>query len=480
MNLSDITFKIDTSTEGVYQHQVYFKDKLIDKIDAIAAKHLWQEIAAKNPLNGIAFIQKIASFGDAEAKDLSSLYQAYRSFLNSRDLQILRDICVKIQTKETTPLVKEMTGYLQALCENQSVESFSEGCKALNKLLPGIATIIQTSLRKVYPEQEVRVPEMQLPHNAFPDLFKFQGNYYACFREAQTHAEHEDLGQIHILKGSYNKESHVWKWQSEAILKDPTYDLRDPKFFVNDEGKLMMIIDGSIINQKDETAFMQPHIAIKEGDHWNLKLAQADKLGQGEKGQWLWRTTWNEHDHCGYSLSYRIDSSPTKSTSSLTLLKTVDGENYEKVTDLACPDLAEPYNEGTIRFKKDGTAVALIRTQRNGLIATSSPESNYTQWQYKVLPFRLGGPNFVISERNQRIWAATRHFFLNEDNTWDFGTVVASMTETELTPLVRLKSGIDNSYPGLVMEEDGSLAVLYYSSEPKSLCNIYITHLLVD
>ena len=74
------------------------------------------------------------------------------------------------------------------------------------------------------------------------------------------------------------------------------------------------------------------------------------------------------------------------------------------------------------------------------------------------------------------MWAATRYLFLNPDNTLDEATIVAYMDEREhLVPLLRLQSNLDNSYPGIVLEEDGSITVLFYSSEPGGRSNIYVT-----
>jgi hypothetical protein len=92
-----------------------------------------------------------------------------------------------------------------------------------------------------------------------------------------------------------------------------------------------------------------------------------------------------------------------------------------------------------------------------------------------LIPFRLGGPNFVLSSDEHSMWAATRYFFLHQDNELDEATILASMTQKELTPLLRLKSSYDNSYPGIVLEEDGSLTILYYSSTLDTTSNIYIT-----
>ena len=202
---------------------------------------------------------------------------------------------------------------------------------------------------------------------------------------------------------------------------------------------------------------------------WHLSEAIADPSANGSKGQWIWRVTWNPYDNNGYALSYGKDST-------LSLMKTANGIKFEKIAEIASEPLTG-LSEGTLRFKSDGTAIALIRTRRNGIIGTSTPKDGYTKWSLNVVPFRVGGPDFIISKNEQKMWAATRHFFLNEDNTMDEATIVGSMDEKSLTPALRLKSKFDNSYPGMVLEDDGSVTIIYYSSESNEKSNIYITRI---
>lgn len=339
----------------------------------------------------------------------------------------------------------------------------------LNKLIPGIEQALTMPLpQKIYPEQEIIVPEMEGEHKAFPDLIKYKGYYYACFREANSHVSYQDFGKIRILKGNFDAETKIWKWENVALLSKQGYDLRDPRFFINRDNALQIMIGGSIINDKNETIMRTPHVAILKNDQWVILEAMTDPSANSATGQWIWRVTWNAYDNQGYALSYGKNST-------LSLMKTADGIKFEKVVDITAAPLTD-LSEGTLRFKPDGTAVALIRSRKNGIIGTAAPSDNYTKWSLSVLPFRMGGPNFVISKQ-QKMWAATRYFFLKENNILDEATIVGFMDEKSLTPALRLKSGFDTSYPGMVLEEDESLTLIYYSSESEKKSHIYITRI---
>lgn len=209
---------------------------------------------------------------------------------------------------------------------------------------------------------------------------------------------------------------------------------------------------------------MVPHIAILNNGHWQLYKANVDPSANGINGQWIWRVTWNYFDNYGYAFSYGKEV--------FSLVRTSDGKTFEKVTDIAYEPLTD-LSEATIRFKADGTAIALVRARRNGIIGVSNPSDDYHIWKFNIIPFRVEGPNFVFSHDEYFMWAATRHFFLNENNQLDEATILAFMSQEELVPLLRLKSGYDNSYPGIVLEEDGSFTVLYYSSTLDANSKLY-------
>lgn len=433
-------------------------------------KKTMMEEAKKSSLLGMAYIHHLANENHPTAENIAAFYEDYRNFLIEPNKNALLQRSKSILSSSSDEFSKSIALYLNEILTSDNVTK-SDGKTFMEDLIPFIKESLQMpKINKICPEQLVNVPEIQAPHNAFPDLIKYQGSYYASFREANTHVEYKDYGKIRILRGNYFSDTCQWDFENVALLEKEPYDLRDPKFFIDSNNNLRLIVDASVIDEESSTKQLIPYTAYLDNNKWVLEKADVDISADGVKGQWLWRVTWNDQMKAGFGFSY-------KESGMLSLMKTTDGLKYDKIVTVSTDKLPinEQLSEATIRFKQDGTAIALIRTERHGLIGVSKPESNYTKWSFQVIPFRVGGPNFVVSETDNKIWAATRYIFLNRDNSIDDATIVASMNEKELIPCLRLKSYLDSSYPGLVLEEDNSLSVLYYSSEPDGKSQIYIT-----
>lgn len=430
--------------------------------------------AKKNSLCAMAFIQTLAMNGDEQALRLQALYQAYHRFFDMQDNSQLLKISQQIlDDKKTDPLSHEIADYINNLLSGKPIDpSHYEARTLWNLLIPSFEeTFSVVPPKKLYAEQLVKVPEMHASHNAFPDLIKYNGKYFATFREAASHVHYKDDGKIRILEGNFDTLSRRWNWTNVALLSKEGYDLRDPRFFIDENKELKIMVGASMINEEDTTVMMVPHVAeFKEGA-WQLAEAVADPSAGGARGQWIWKVTWNPQDHCGYAFSYG-------NSSHVSLMKTCDGFKFDKIGEISFEDLTD-YSEGTLRFKSDGTAIALIRTRKNGIIGVAHPQDEYRAWNWSKIPFRIGGPNFLISGNEDYMIAGTRHFFLNDDNTLDEATIIGLMDEKSLTPLIRLKSQFDSSYPGMVLEEDGSITVLYYSSDKDCKSNLFITNLLL-
>ena len=469
LNYIDPFYTISSTPTGHYQIDVEVRTGPKKEIEEIRRKTLIQE-AETDPLFAMAFIHKLAADGDVQALGIRAVYQAYCRFMENPDKDQLKKSCHKIlKDQNTDPLAHNFAEYIYVLLNEQGFPpSLNEDRALLNQLIPGLEQTLTMQLpQKIYPEQEVAVPEMEAQHNAFPDLIKYKGDYYACFREASSHVGYNDFGKIRILKGTFDEKTKNWTWKNAGLISKEGIDLRDPRFFVNHKNVLQMIIDGSIIDEEDKTTMMTPHVAYLEKNQWHLAEAIADPSARGQHGQWIWRVTWNPYNNHGYALSYGQNIF-------LTLLKTADGIKFEKIAEIDCPPLME-LSEGTLRFKSDGTAIALIKTRRNGIIGTSLPNDGYVNWSLNVLPFRMGGPDFLISKDEQHMWGGTRYYFLKEDNIVDAATIIGPMDEKSLTPALRLKSDLDTSYPGILSEEDGTATIIYYSSESETKTNIYIT-----
>lgn len=281
-------------------------------------------------------------------------------------------------------------------------------------------------------------------HNAFTDLVRFRGKFFCTFREGDGHVGGD--GRIRVLVSDDGE-----TWKSAAALTEKGIDLRDPKFSITPDERLMIVCGGSVYKGGRKILGRQPRVAFsKNGVKWTQpKRVLAE-------GDWLWRVTW--HKGTAYGVSYRTEPRKTSDGKTskwlATLYKSRDGENWSLVTDLKVPNRP---NETTLRFDADGRMIALVRREagnRHGWIGVA--KAPYKKWTWTDIGHRLGGPNFLIVGEKQW-WAGSRSY------PGGAKTVLARMTARTYKPVLTLPSRRDNSYPGLVLHQ-GLLWMSYYSS----------------
>lgn len=300
-------------------------------------------------------------------------------------------------------------------------------------------------------------------HNAFTDLIRFRDRWYCTFREADDHVGGD--GAIRVLISSDGD-----RWESAALLTEKGIDLRDPKLSIAADGKLMLVMGGSVYEGTKVLKGRQSRTAFSaDGTQWS---APRRVLSEGD---WLWRVTW--HQGKAYGVSYTsvktpAAGKPAEEVGTIQLVSSSDGNNFEIVTPLNVPDRP---NETTLRFLPGGEMMALVRREtgsRNGYIGTSLPP--YREWIWTETSMRLGGPNF-IQLPNGALWAGTRDYVNVLKPAGGKGgacTVLAEMTKEDLKPVLLLPSGGDNSYPGFVWHND-LLWMSYYSSH-EGKASIYL------
>lgn len=280
-------------------------------------------------------------------------------------------------------------------------------------------------------------------HNAFTDLIRFRDRWWCVFREGTGHAG--DDGRIRVIVSDDGD-----KWESAALVAQGGIDLRDPKLSVVPDGRLMLIMGGSVYNQ-GEYQTRAPRVSFSgDGREWTAprKLLAED--------HWLWRVTW--HRGTGYSVSKLGNGRDPRR---VMLYRTEDGVRWEWLTEFR--DIPAWPNEATIRFLDEDEMVVLLRRNKTAWIGTSRPP--YTQWKWTDTGHQIGGPNFLrLPDGN--LWAAGRRY--GETPT----TVLARMTRDSYKPILTLPSGGDCSYPGMVWHDD-LLWMSYYSSH-EGKTNIYL------
>lgn len=294
-------------------------------------------------------------------------------------------------------------------------------------------------------------------HSAFTDIVQFHGKFYCAFRESSVgHIPGKSTGEgdgvVRILRSSDGQ-----TWESAALLKRDSFDLRDSKLSVTPDGRLMVVMGGSVyVNQKLVKRVGQVSFSDAEGKNFSAPQdVQIDPEIRSEF-DWLWRVVW--HDGVGYGVVYQL----TEPDWSIWLIKTTDGIHYSKVAKLDVP--GRP-NETTVRFAPNGEMNLLIRRESMGREAFfAKARAPFTDWSFVNTGVSLGGPNFIYLPNGRilaggRIHGQTGLGFIDENGKFDAFTV--------------LPSAGDNSYPGFTIR-DGVLFISYYSGHEGKTA-IYLT-----
>ncbi|MBY5956502.1 hypothetical protein KUV50_00040 [Membranicola marinus] len=292
-------------------------------------------------------------------------------------------------------------------------------------------------------------------HSAFTDLIRFNDVFYCSFRVGSDHAGGED-GKVRILR-SQNGE----QWETVALVDKPGLDLRDPKLSITPDGRIMVIMGGSVYEGKSRLD-MRPQVSFsdREGASFSSPIEVHIDPESGRKNSWIWRVTWN--NGVGYGTRVQIkDHSPWR----VSIDKTNDGSHFQEISQLEVDGKA---NESTIRFDDQDNMYVIVRREGDdkvGVLAKSSPP--YNNWKYQKLDFRLGGPNFLCLNKDKLV-VGTRKY---KDG------VKTQILVTDLDGDVRktfvLPSGGDTSYPGMLIYNE-KLWISYYSSHEDG-ANIYLT-----
>lgn len=286
------------------------------------------------------------------------------------------------------------------------------------------------------------------PHQAFTDLTRFQNLFFCCFREGNAHVGGDGIIRILISSTGDN-------WVDYATIAEKGTDLRDPKLEVTPDGKRLYLLCGGSVYAGTELKGRRPRYSTStDGKIWT----PPQKLLA--EGDWLWRLTVNPADKKFYGIAY--NSYPTTGGPkfepewSLKSYTSADGSVWQLSSLMQVP--GQP-NEATMRFLKDGSAIAMVRREagdRKGAIGVA--QAPYREWKWTQLAVPLGGPNFIELPDGTLI-AGSRGF----GKTPGPHMVLFKMTPASLEPLLELPSGGDCSYPGLCWH-DGHLYVSYYSS----------------
>lgn len=281
------------------------------------------------------------------------------------------------------------------------------------------------------------------PHNAFTDLARWQDAWWCTFRESEGHVGGD--GKIRVLTSRDGA-----TWESAALLAEEGIDLRDPKFCVTPDNRLMLTLGGSLYRGGKKLLGRQPRVAFSnDGRIWTTPQKVL------AEGDWLWRVTW--HNGTAYGTSYRTEPPAGAAPGTdwtLTLYKSNDGLAWTHVAPLPVSD--HP-NETTLRFRADGECLALVRREAGDKQAwLGRAAAPYTEWKWQPTGRFIGGPNFVI--RAGSLLASGRDLRPGGPKT-----ALGPLTDGQWDPALTFPSGGDTSYAGMV-EHEGILWLSYYAS----------------
>jgi len=285
----------------------------------------------------------------------------------------------------------------------------------------------------------------QAPHNAFTDLIQFRDAIYCTFREGSGHVPGTN-GKIRILK-SYDAK----KWISAGLLEKDGYDLRDPGFAITAQGNLMVLMGGSVYENK-KLLSRTCQVSFYDSSAETFSSPQPIKTDQGMKSDfnWLWRVKWQNNKAYGVVYDWQDTGSQ------ISLVSSENGIDYSLVRTF---DIGGRPNETALRFMSDGSLILLVRREdknQNGLIGIS--KFPYQDWEWVDTGYKLGGPNFIITPAGKLI-IGTRTYSKDGSHTGLLGTDESG----KFRLLTEFPSGGDTSYPGMIIYKN-KLIVSYYSS----------------
>lgn len=296
----------------------------------------------------------------------------------------------------------------------------------------------------------------QAPHNAFTDLIRFNDRWFCVFREGTKHVSPDGAMRVITSKDGDN-------WESAALITSPTSDLRDAKIVVAPNGQLMLS-GAEALHDKTEHTHKSLVWFSKDGYEWS----EATHIGDPDF--WLWRSTW--HKGSAYNIGY---ATRRAGNLGVRLYKSQDGKHFETLVERLSVEYFP--NESSMVFTKDDTCYCLLRrdprdgSPSSGMLGIAKPP--YTNWEWKDLGTRTGGPHMIQIPTGQLI-AAVRLY----DKPVRTSVCVVDPVAGSITEKLKLPSGGDTSYAGLVWHED-QLWVSYYSSH-EGKTQIYLARVKIS
>ena len=298
------------------------------------------------------------------------------------------------------------------------------------------------SLRKVFGDGQ---------HNAFTDMCQFGGVFYLAFRNCPDgHAVH-DSSTIRVMSSADGRD-----WHDAFNFSVDDRDTRDPHFLVF--GDTLFVYTGTWLCPGGTAVYdINQHLGYcawtQDGISW-----EGPRMLEGTYGHYIWRAAaWSGKAYlCGRRKSefqHGIAHGEGGSVTQAVLLESDDGFvwRFRSV-------FREAYGDETaFAFGPDGGLVGLARTLTGKNACVCRAEAPFEEWTSAELDRYVGGPMLVRWQGN---WLAGGRKTLGGAPV----TTLYWLRDNQLSEIMELPSGGDNSYTGFVELRPGRALISYYSS----------------
>ncbi|MFO7908273.1 MAG: hypothetical protein R6U98_36885 [Pirellulaceae bacterium] len=301
-----------------------------------------------------------------------------------------------------------------------------------------------------------RVPDREETRLEFPDLIRFQGDWYCSFREGEIHGNHP-TGRGRVIRSSDGVE-----WQTAALMEWDGGDVRDPRLSVTADGHLMLNSSiyftsrggrGTPTNQSEAEGVARQSVTWLSADGETWTSAYACPTGVNA---WRWDIKWN--GGMGYSVGYAGKDAKG------TLYRTRDGKIWRALLSDFFPEGRG--NEAAFAFADDNTACCLLRGgPHKAMIGVGTPP-DYQEWQWKgaMLDWQGNGELQPVDDVWRGSVGGPKIICLKDGRFLGIGRLDGRVTlfwlDPETAVLTKFVEVAGTSYPGLV-EHEGQLWVTY-------------------
>ena len=308
----------------------------------------------------------------------------------------------------------------------------------------------------------------------WPDLEFWNDTLYCAFREGIGHGIPGNGGDQAIIRIIASDDGVKWESAGQLTVAED-WNLMDARLSVTPDNRLMASATAretwSKANKQVQTYQSLSYFSA-DGRRWE------GPYKVGDRNMILWRTTW--HNGRAYNIGY---VEWKEEGYFVRLYQSQDGKKFETLVDRLF-DKNHP-NEHAMVFLPDDTAMCLLRRDMQtvigadyAMLGTARPP--YTDWQWKTLNVKIGGPE-MIRLPDGRLIACVRRYDndLQYYPCWTELGWIDPETATYTTCL-KLPSYDDTSYAGMVWHK-GLLWVSYYSCHERGegKANIYLAKIRV-